>query len=207
MSKLQIQEIKNRITAAIDIKQAILQDAALLDTIQTITNLCVLCFQHKHKIFFCGNGGSAADAQHLAAELSGKFYLDRPPVFAEALHVNTSYLTAVSNDYSFAIAYARLVQAKCSNGDILFGLSTSGNSDNIVRAFKQARSQGVITIGFTGQEGGVLKNLSDYWLPIPSADTPRIQEAHILAGHIICCLLYTSPSPRDATLSRMPSSA
>lgn len=189
MSKLPIQKIKSRITAAIDIKQTILQNAELLLTIHTITELCVNSLQKKQKIFFCGNGGSAADAQHLAAELSGKFYLDRPPVFAEALHVNTSYLTAVSNDYSFAATYARLIQAKCTAGDILFGLSTSGNSENIIRSFEQAISQGVITIGFTGETGGALKDLSDYWLPIPSADTPRIQEAHMLVGHIICELV------------------
>lgn len=186
MSKLPIQKIKSRITAAIDIKQHILHDADLLLTIQKITELCIKRLQKKHKIFFCGNGGSAADAQHLATELSGKFYLDRPPVFAEALHVNTSYITAVSNDYSFAATYARLVQAKCASGDILFGLSTSGNSENVVRAFQQARTQEVVTVGFTGQTGGALKDHSDYWLPIPSSDTPRIQEAHILVGHIIC---------------------
>ena len=181
-----MQRIANRIKAAIEVKELLLKDEETLHTIYTIVDLCTLQLKEKHKIFFCGNGGSAADAQHLAAELSGKFYLDRSPIFAEALHVNTSYLTAVSNDYSFDQAYARLVEAKCDKGDILFGLSTSGNSKNVLRAFDQAQQQGVITIGMTGQLGGSLRALCNHWIPIPSEDTPRIQEAHILVGHIIC---------------------
>jgi len=184
-----MQKIAHRIKAAIEVKENLLMDAKTLTTIQAIVDLCTQQIKKKHKIFFCGNGGSAADAQHLATELSGKFYLDRAPIFAEALHVNTSYLTAVSNDYSFDHAYARLVEAKCDKGDILFGLSTSGNSKNVLRAFEQAQQQEVTTIGFTGQDGGGLKDLSTYWIPIPSEDTPRIQEAHILVGHIICELV------------------
>ena len=134
----------------------------------------------------CGNGGSAADAQHIAAELSGRFYLDRPPLDAEALHVNSSYLTAVANDYSFDVIYSRMLEAKGKKGDALIAISTSGNSKNIIQAVKKAKELGVITIGFTGEHGGELKNLCDYCIQVPSNDTPRIQECHILFGHILC---------------------
>jgi len=196
-----MEKIKDRIKAAIAIKQLLLSDELLLNKIQTIVDTCVTAIREKRKIFFCGNGGSAADAQHLATELSGKFYLDRAPLFAEALHVNTSYLTAVANDYSFAQTYARLVQAKCEQGDIIFGLSTSGNSENVIRAFQQAQQLSVLTIGFTGQSGGRLKENSDYWIPIPSKDTPRIQEAHLLIGHIICEFIEQSLFGEDGPVT------
>ncbi|HEY1022757.1 MAG TPA: SIS domain-containing protein, partial [Flavisolibacter sp.] len=140
------------------------------------------------RIYFCGNGGSAADAQHLAAEFTGRFYLNRKALPAEALHCNTSYLTAVANDYSFDEVYSRLVEGICQQGDVLVGLSTSGNSANIVKALETARGMGVITVAFTGITGGVLKGLSDHLVNVPSSDTPRIQESHILIGHIICQL-------------------
>jgi D-sedoheptulose 7-phosphate isomerase len=165
------------------------RDKTLHEKMIQIAGKCVEAFSNEGKILFCGNGGSAADAQHIAAELSGKFNRDREPLFAEALHVNTSYLTAVANDYGFEHAYSRLIRAKARKGDILFGLSTSGNSANVVEAFLQARKQEVLTIGFTGMDGGKLANLSDILLKIPSVDTPRIQEMHILLGHIICELV------------------
>lgn len=184
--QLRVQQI---IKESIHIKQQILSNEGLLDTIARVTELCTIAFKAKKKVLFCGNGGSAADAQHLATELAGRFYLDRAPLFAEALTVNTSYLTAVANDYSFDEVFARLVRGKGQKGDILFGLSTSGNSPNVIRAFEQAKKQELITIGMTGTTGGQLRYASDFLLNVPSVDTPRIQEAHILLGHIICELV------------------
>lgn len=146
-------------------------------------------FTNGNKVLFCGNGGSASDAQHLAAEFSGRFYKDRKALYSEALHCNTSYLTAVANDYSYDVIYSRLIEGMCCKGDILIGLSTSGNSKNILNAFETARKMEVITIGLTGIDGGLMKNHSDYLLNIPSNTTPRIQESHILIGHIICELV------------------
>lgn len=146
---------------------------------------------------FCGNGGSAADAQHLAAELSGRFYYDRAPLPAEALHANSSYITAVANDYSFDDIYARAVQGSGRKGDILIGISTSGNSENIIRAMKVAREIGILTVGMTGETGGKMKEFCDYLINVPSTDTPRIQEAHILIGHIICELVESSLFPKE----------
>lgn len=183
-----MEKIKNIIEASIQTKQQLLQDESLLQTIADATNTIVSSLKTGCKIYFCGNGGSAADAQHLAAEFTGRFYKDRHALAAEALHVNTSYITSVSNDYGFDVVYSRLVEGIMQKGDVLVGLSTSGNSSNIVKAFEAAKAKGVITIGFTGLTGGVLKSLSDYLINIPSADTPRIQESHIMIGHIICQL-------------------
>ena len=184
--QLSMYNIQKVIKANIALKEKLINDAPLMKTIEQIIDCCTTAFEQDKKIFFCGNGGSAADAQHLAAEFSGRFYLDRAPLFAEALHVNSSFMTAVANDYSYAEVYARLIQAKGREGDILFGISTSGNSENIVRALAQAEKQGLHTIGFTGTTGGTLKKYADHLINIPSTDTPRIQEAHILVGHIIC---------------------
>ena len=181
--------IKEVINESIQVKQLILENPELLEMIDTVTDICTKALQADKKILFCGNGGSAADAQHLAAEFSGRFYVDRDPLFAEALHVNTSYLTAVANDYSYDEIYSRLVKAKARKGDILIGISTSGNSKNIIRAFEQAKIQGAITIAMTGEMGGKMKSEVDYLLNMPSTDTPRIQEAHIMVGHIICELV------------------
>lgn len=166
--------------------QKIMDDPRLQESVLAATELIIKAFQRGKKVYFCGNGGSAADAQHLAAEFSGKFYLDREVLPAEALHYNTSYLTAVSNDYSFEIVYARLMEGLGKKGDVLVGLSTSGGSPNIVKAFEMCRAKEIKTIGFTGESGGKLKGLSDILIAIPSADTPRVQEAHITLGHIIC---------------------
>ena len=143
-----------------------------------------------------GNGGSAADAQHLAAELSGRFYYDRPPLFSEALHVNTSYITAVANDYSYDIIYSRLVEAMGKKGDILIGLSTSGNSANVIKALEKANEMGITTIAFTGKTGGKMNGIGKYLLNIPSTDTPRIQECHMLLGHTICELVEMNLFPK-----------
>lgn len=178
--------IQQRIQASIDVKQLLLQDASLLQTIEKVVAVCVAAFEADKKILFAGNGGSAADAQHLAAEFSGRFYKDRKPLFSEALHVNTSYLTAVANDYSYNEIYARLLIAKGRPGDVFFAISTSGNSGNILRAIEVAKEQGMIVVGMSGETGGKMLSLCDYLLNMPSTDTPRIQEAHILVGHIIC---------------------
>ena len=182
-------EIKRIIGESISVKTKILADEALVGQIGAVAELCINCFKNKGKILFCGNGGSAADAQHLAAELSGRFYKDRPPLYAEALHVNTSYLTAVANDYAFEEVYARMVTAMGRPGDILFAISTSGNSWNILSAIEAAGEQGMMVVGMTGEGGGRMHGLCDFLLAVPSSDTPRIQEAHILMGHIICQLV------------------
>ena len=183
------QKIKDIIAASITVKQQILQDEAMIKTVADCVTAIVTAFKNGNKVLFCGNGGSAADAQHLAAEFSGRFYLDRDALPAEALHCNTSYMTAVANDYSYDVIYSRLVKGIGIKGDVLIGLSTSGNSKNIVAAFEVAKEKEMITIGFTGETGGILKSLSDYLLNVPSTDTPRIQESHILLGHIICELV------------------
>jgi D-sedoheptulose 7-phosphate isomerase len=182
-------KIKSIIQSSIDLKTKVLTDPKLLSTLQEIVDQIISCYENGGKVLFCGNGGSAADAQHLAAELSGRFYFDRHPLYAEALHVNSSYVTAVANDYGFEEVFARLVLGMGSKDDILIGLSTSGNSTNIIRAFSEANTLEMITIGFTGQTGGLLKDKCKYLLNIPSTDTPRIQEVHIMLGHIICELV------------------
>lgn len=181
-----IQDIKNRIRESIRVKEQLLNDEAILSAIQKIVETCVKAFQADKKILFAGNGGSAADAQHLAAEFSGRFYKDRTPLYAEALHVNSSYLTAVANDYSYEEVYSRLIAAKGRAGDVFFGISTSGNSKNILKAIETAKKQGMIVVGMTGSTGGKMKDVCDFLINVPSDDTPRIQEAHILVGHIIC---------------------
>lgn len=178
--------ISKRIQDSIHVKEQILKDVSLQNVIQGVIDLITNTYKNGGKVLFCGNGGSAADAQHLAAELSGKFYFDRDPLNAEACHVNTSFLTAVANDYSYAKAYARYVKATAKAGDVLIGLSTSGNSENIVNAFKTGKELGMHLVAFTGKSGGAMKPLCNFLLNVPSNDTPRIQESHILIGHIIC---------------------
>ena len=181
-------KIKSIIQASIDVKTLLLHNDTLLQTIEKATERIVMALKNGNRLYFCGNGGSAADAQHLAAEFSGRFYIDRKALPAEALHCNTSYLTAVANDYSYDVVYARLIEGISNPGDIVVGLSTSGNSGNIVKAFQTAKSNNVITIGFTGSNGGAMNGLTDYLINVPSNDTPRIQESHIMIGHIICQL-------------------
>lgn len=178
--------IHQRIEESIQTKTKLLESEALTHAIQLAIDAITACFKAGGKVLFCGNGGSAADAQHLAAEFSGRFYRDRDALPAEALHTNTSYLTAVANDYSYDVIYARLIQGIGQPGDVLVGLSTSGTSKNIVRAFDVAKEKGMFTIGLTGAGGGDMASRSDILLNMPSTDTPRIQECHMLVGHIIC---------------------
>lgn len=184
-----MEKIRDIIKTSIETKQQILQNDELLVVIQNAADAIVTAFRNGNSVYFCGNGGSAADAQHLAAEFSGRFYTDRKALPAEALHCNTSYLTAVANDYSFDVIYSRMIDGIGKQGDILIGLSTSGNSANIINAFEKAREKKMTTIGFTGKSGGKMKDSSDMLINIPSTDTPRIQESHIMVGHIICQLV------------------
>ena len=181
---------------SIDVKSKILQNEGLLNVLLAVVNEMTTAFENDKKVLFCGNGGSAADAQHLAAELSGRFYYDRPPLYSEALHVNTSYMTAVGNDYGYDETYARMVRACGRKGDVLVGISTSGNSTNIIKAFEAANELGMITVAMTGENGGKMKALSQFLLNVPSSDTPRIQESHILLGHIMCQLIESNLFPK-----------
>ncbi len=184
-----IHTIKDRIQKSIATKQRVLEDETLIHTIHEITDVMLSAFRNGNKVLFCGNGGSAADAQHLSAEFSGRYYKDREPLPSEALHVNASYLTAVANDYSFDVVYSRLVNGFGKKGDILVALSTSGNSPNILNALQMACEKEMITVGFSGETGGKMKAFCHYLINVPSTDTPRIQESHILIGHIICELV------------------
>ncbi len=188
--------LKARIESSVKLKSALLSNASLLECVSTVANHIVTAYQNGNKVLWCGNGGSAADAQHLSAELSGRFYYDRPPLNSEALHVNTSYITAVANDYSYDVIYSRLISAMGQKGDILIGLSTSGNSRNVVNALIKARERGMITVGFTGETGGAMKEHCDYLINIPSTDTPRIQECHMLLGHTVCELVEAGLFPK-----------
>lgn len=189
--------ISESIAQSIAAKQAILSDNDFLARIEKAADMIINSLKDGGKIHFCGNGGSAADAQHLAAELSGRFYYDRPPLNAEALHCNTSYLTAVGNDYGYEHIFARLLRGTGHKGDVLIGISTSGNSKNIIEAYNVCKQMGITTISLTGATGGKMKDISDLLLNIPSNDTPRIQESHIMIGHIICELVESAMFPKQ----------
>ena len=189
--------IKRNLEDALKLKQLLLENDELIQSSESVARFVVECFQQDGKVLFCGNGGSAADAQHLAAELSGRYYYDRPALFAEALHVNSSYITAVANDNSYDEIYSRLISSLGKEGDVLIGMSTSGNSENIVRALKAANEKGMKTVAFTGQDGGKLKHLADIAIRIPSQDTPRIQECHLLLGHAICEIVEKEMFPKS----------
>ncbi len=182
-------KIKSIVQQSVTTKQMLLENEDLLKSIEAIVLEIVLAFRAGNRVYFCGNGGSAADAQHLAAEFSGRFYKDRLALPAEALHCNTSYLTAVANDYGYEHVYARLIEGVGQPGDILVGLSTSGNSVNILEALMKARRKGMTTVGLTGEEGGKMREECNFLVNVPSKDTPRIQECHIMIGHIICELV------------------
>ncbi|MBU3743519.1 MAG: D-sedoheptulose 7-phosphate isomerase [Sediminibacterium sp.] len=187
---MQVQStINNLIKASIAVKEQLIQQGTIAPLLEEVVKVITETFQKGGAVYFCGNGGSAADAQHLAAEFSGRFYKDRKALPSEALHCNTSYLTAVANDYSYDVIYSRLIEGIAKQGDVLIGLSTSGNSGNILKAFETANQMGVITIGMTGAGGGKMKAISKYLIEVPSNVTPRIQESHILLGHIICELV------------------
>ena len=181
--------IRKNISDSISVKQELLQNDDIIVDITKLADLIVEAFINGNKLLFCGNGGSAADAQHLAAEFSGRYYLNRPPLHAEALHTDTSFMTAVSNDFSFDEVYARLIQGIGKQGDILISMSTSGNSKNVINALKEAKKKNIITIGFTGKANGNMKPYCDFLINIPSDDTPRIQECHLMLGHAICELV------------------
>lgn len=188
--------IQSIVQASIDTKTRVLSDQTLLDTVANVAEAMTTAFKNGKKVLFCGNGGSAADAQHLAAEFSGRFYYDRPPLYSEALHVNSSYVTAVSNDYSYDVIYSRMIQAMGREGDVLVGISTSGNSTNVIKALEVANELGMITVGMTGETGGKMKEVSTFLVNIPSKDTPRIQECHILLGHIMCEIVEANVFPK-----------
>ncbi len=190
--------IKRNIEDSIQLKYRVLQDESIIQTVEEIAKSIIESLKNGGKVLFCGNGGSAADAQHLAAELSGRYYYDRPPLFAEALHVNTSYLTAVANDNSFDEIYSRLITAIGNSNDVLIGLSTSGNSMNVVKAINAGNEKGMKTISLTGESGGKLKDASNLIIQIPSNDTPRIQECHMLLGHAICEIVEREMFPKDS---------
>lgn len=187
--------IKSRIKSSVENHTRVLNDSNLQINIERIVTNSIEAFKNDKKMLFCGNGGSASDAQHIAAELSGRFYKDRPPLYAEALHVNSSYITAVANDYGYEETYARMVEAFGRKGDVLVGISTSGNSLNVVKAMLNAKEIGMLTVGFTGSKGGKMKEICDIMIQVPSDDTPRIQEVHILVGHIICQLIEEEMFP------------
>ena len=177
--------IENRISESITVKEKILNQPEYNEKVQLIANTCIQALRNGNKIIFCGNGGSAVDSMHLAAELSGRYYLDRPPLNAESMSADNAFITAVANDYGYEFIFSRLLKAKAKKGDILIGMSTSGNSKNIVEAFKVAKELGVTSIGWTGSKPCLMDDC-DLLLKIPSEDTPRIQECQMLLGHIIC---------------------
>jgi len=181
--------IRKSLEEALRVKATLAESAEVHTFIAEVAALLVRTFQQGGKVFFCGNGGSAADAQHLAAELTGRYYKDRPPLPAEALHVNTSFLTAVANDYSYEEVFARLLRAWGRKGDVLWAMSTSGNSPNVLRAIDTARDLGMVVVGLTGAGGGQMVGRCDYLFRAPSQDTPRIQEAHMVVGHTVCELV------------------
>lgn len=182
-------DIEKIISESIVVKQRILENRELLRCIDEFKTAVVKAYRNGAKVLFCGNGGSAADAQHIAAELSGRFYLDRKPLYAEALHCNSSFMTSVSNDYGYENVFSRAVEAVAHKGDVLVGISTSGNSANVLKAFEKAQEIGVYTVEMTGNSGGKIAQFANLIINIPSDDTPRIQESHIMIGHIVCELV------------------
>lgn len=187
--------ITNVLEQSIAVKQAILQQNDLLQRIDTAAEMMIRAFRNDAKVWLCGNGGSAADAQHIAAELSGRFYLNRPGLFAEALGVNFSYLTAVANDFGYDAVFERLIQAVGRPNDILIAISTSGNSPNVLAAAQYAYQHGLQVIALTGETGGSLAQCCHCLLNVPSHATPRIQEVHITIGHILCEIVESSLFP------------
>lgn len=181
--------IYSQISDSIAVKQAVLADNEICEAIKVAANAVVEAYQNGHRALLAGNGGSAADAQHIAGELVSKFYFERPAIDAVALTTNTSILTAIGNDLGYDVLFSRQVEAMGHKGDVFIGISTSGNSKNIIKALEVCRERGIYTIGLTGKGGGAMKPLCDLCIEIPSSETPRIQEAHMMIGHIICCLV------------------
>jgi D-sedoheptulose 7-phosphate isomerase len=181
--------IKDQIRTSYIVKQAILADDALVALIKEVALKTIEVYRNSHKVLLAGNGGSAADAQHLAGELVNRLYFDRPGLPALALTTDTSVMTAIGNDSSYSEVFARQIQSIGVPGDLFIGISTSGNSANIVRAFDECKAKGIITVGLTGQGNHKVGQLADYCIKVPSSETPRIQESHILIGHIICAIV------------------
>lgn len=184
-----INYIKEQIQASIDTKQNILKDEALMQTIAQVGRECVSLYKSGKKTLLAGNGGSAADAQHIAAELVGRYGFDRPSIPSIALTTDTSNLTAIGNDYGYDKVFSRQMEGMGSEGDLFIGISTSGNSVNIVNAINAAQAKGVKTVALVGRDGGEMARIADYAIIVPSNDTPRIQESHILIGHMICDII------------------
>lgn len=182
-------DIKALLWESANVKTRLASDPEFIAVTEKSAIILIKCFKAGNKVLICGNGGSAADAQHIAAELSGRFEKDRSPLPVEALHVNGSYVTAVANDYGFDMIFSRMTEAMGNQGDVLIGISTSGNSKNIVNAIEAAKKKNMLTIALTGRDGGVLKNISDFCINVPSNNTARIQEAHITIGHILCKII------------------
>ncbi len=170
-------------------KQAILENDALLNTIVTVAQECVAVYRRGKKTMIAGNGGSAADAQHIAAELVGRYGFDRPSIPSLALTTDSSNLTAIGNDYGYDKVFSRQLEGMSQEGDLFIGISTSGNSQNILNAFESAKDRGVITVALVGRDGGKMAQMADFAIVIPSNATPRIQESHILIGHILCDII------------------
>jgi D-sedoheptulose 7-phosphate isomerase len=187
--------IKKCISSSVENYTRVLNDKNIQLNLEKIVNLSVKAFKADKKMLFCGNGGSASDAQHIASELSGRFYTNRPPLYAEALHVNSSFITAVANDFGYDETYSRMLEACGRKGDVLVGISTSGDSSNVVKALKKANEIGITTVGFTGSKGGAMSSICDVMIKVPSDDIPRIQEVHILLGHIICQIIEQEMFP------------
>jgi len=181
--------IANQVRKSYEVKQELYRNSELISLIQDVSLKAVEVYKKGKKTLIAGNGGSAADAQHIAGEFVSKFYFDRPGLASIALTTDTSILTAIGNDYGYEKLFSRQVQANGVEGDMFIGISTSGNSKNIIEALKECREKGIITVGLTGENGGAMKELCDYCICVPSNETPRIQESHILIGHIICAVV------------------
>lgn len=184
--------ISAQILEAQRVMTAMLADATLLAVVEATAQACIHCLQHDGKILLAGNGGSAADAQHIAGEFVSRFAFDRPGLPAIALTTDTSIITAIGNDYGYEKLFTRQIQALGRKGDIFIGYSTSGKSPNILRAFEEAKSRGLVCVGFTGSRGGPMQDICDYLLEVPSIDTPKIQEGHLVLGHILCGLIESA---------------
>lgn len=184
--------IQTQIKNSIDLKKLIYENETMINLIGEVASVIIRVYKNGNKVLLAGNGGSAADAQHIAGELVSRFYFDRPGLPAFALTTDTSILTAIGNDYGYERLFSRQIQANGLSGDIFIGISTSGNSPNLVKAFEECKSKGLITVGLTGQTGGAMSNICDYCIKVPSSETPRIQECHILIGHIICAVIEES---------------
>jgi D-sedoheptulose 7-phosphate isomerase len=184
-----IDSIKGQIQASIDVKQSVLDNQSLLNNIKSAAELLIAAYRDKKKTLIAGNGGSAADAQHIAGEFVSRFYFDRPGLPSLALTTDTSILTSIGNDYGYDKLFARQVQAQGNEGDVFIGISTSGNSANVIEALNACKEAGIKTIGLTGEGGGKMAGLCDICLKVPATETPRIQECHILIGHILCYLV------------------